>query len=181
MRTAKVSEAISEWELSASLEGSDAAFVRYELAVEGPWRDMGLAEKDYFAAYVECRNNGCNEKLADMLASQQGPGLLTDATFMEGKWDGGITDLKTRLRYKGIAEKAGVNAEGRQYVSGLANYPGDPAAWVDGTSEIKAKCEQRGWNCTGAVEVTSKEPKAPPKRRGNVADRLRAAGLPVGQ
>jgi hypothetical protein len=127
------------------------------------------------------RNNGCNDKLADMLASQQGPGLLTDTTFMSDKWDGGITDLKTRVAYKRAAEQAGVHAEGRQYVSGLARYPGDPSAWVDGTAEIKAKCESRGWNATGAVSVQSGGGRPPIKKAGKLADRMRKAGLPVAE
>jgi hypothetical protein len=143
---------------------------------------MDAREKDYFSAYVECRNNGCNDKLADMLASQTPPGGISDCVFMSDKWDGGIPDLKTRLRYKKEAEKAGVHAEGRQYVSGLAQYPGDPSAWVDGTAEIKQKCEARGWNATGAVSVHSGEARRPPaKRAGKLADRMRKAGLPVAE
>lgn len=183
MRTARVSEAIDlEEETHNFMGGNDAAeLTKLTNRIGELWSAMSEKEKDYYAAYIECIGNGCNHKLADMLASQQGPGLLTDTTFMSDKWDGGITDLKTRVAYKKAAEQAGVHAEGRQYVSGLARYPGDPSAWVDGTAEIKAKCESRGWNATGAVSVQSGGGRPPAKKAGKLADRMRKAGLPVAE
>lgn len=177
MKTKRVSDAIELERLCFAGEG-DTVTLRSRL--RSLWDLMSVDEKDYFAAYVECIENGCNDKLADMLASQQGPGLLTDTVFMSDRWDGGITDLKTRVEYKKIAEKAGVNAEGKQYIGGLARFPGDPSAWVDNTAQVKQTCEERDWNCEGAVSVhSSVEKRVPRKIAGNIADRFRKAGLPV--
>jgi hypothetical protein len=179
VRTSRVASATELWEESHKV--SETAAAQSRCVIGRLWAEMESPEKDYFAAYIECRQNGCNPKLADMLASQQGPGLLTDTTFMSDRWNGGIPDNKTRVAYKQIAEKAGVHAEGKQYVAGLANAPGDPSAWVDSMAEVKAKCERRGWNCQGAVSVQSSDPRPPTRKSGNVKDRLRKAGLPVAE
>jgi hypothetical protein len=42
-------------------------------------------------------------------------------------------------------------------MSEIAAYPGDPRAWVDSVSDIKAVCEERGWAADGDVKVKGRE------------------------
>ena len=48
--------------------------------------------------------------------------------------------------YTAPAIAAGVHIEGRRYFSELAEYPGDPQAWVADRDEAKQLVESRGWN-----------------------------------
>jgi hypothetical protein len=57
-----------------------------------------------------------------------------------------------QMRYM-AAEAAGVDTNGRRYISGLARFPNDPEAWVSDLSDVRRVCEQRGYGCEGAVDV----------------------------
>lgn len=112
--------------------------------------------------YVCCEEAGPRdrERLRDMLERQQGPTLMTDAVFMEGRCNGNQFEKSPAIGdwYKGQATAAGVDTTGRVYLSGLAAYPGDPRAWVGSRGEVQKVVEERGWNCRGAVNVASTEP-----------------------
>lgn len=147
------------------------------------WNSLAPREQNYLAAYYECISDGCTPKLADMLASQQPPGGMTDSTFLEGHCNGNQFEKRPEFgdHYKKIAEQAGVSVKGKVYKGGLARFPGDPEAWVGGRADVERVCRQRGWGCEGAVSVAPTEAgRLPGKKAGNFAKRLHDAGLPVG-
>jgi hypothetical protein len=107
--------------------------------------------------YWESRSKGTSARLAEMLALQAPPRPNTDATFLHGHCNGSqfaagplAGELGDRL--KATAEAGGQNVKGKVYLGGLARFPGDPQAWVDGKGDVKRVCEERGWKCTGSVE-----------------------------
>lgn len=109
-------------------------------------------------AYDECLANGCSETLALMLAMRQAPFGMTDSVFLEGHCNGsqfervpGAGDFYARE-----ARAAGVDVTGKVYMAGLAERPGDPRAWVSGRGDVQRLCEERGWECNGAVKVKAK-------------------------
>lgn len=105
--------------------------------------------------YVTCRESGTAHNLAEMFALCQAPSVMTDAVFLEGRHSGSQFEKSPAVGdfYKRVAEQAGQDITGKTYVSGLARYPGDPEAWVSSRGDVRRVCEQRGWGCTGAVEV----------------------------
>ena len=134
--------------------------------------------------YDEAIANGCSPKLAEMFALGAPPGCMTDAVFLEGHCNGNQFE-KTPAHgdeLRRVAESQGQSTTGKVYLGGLARYAGDPEAWVNGRSDVKRVCEQRGWGADGAVSVAVKgERRLPPRKtgRGQLKKRLRQAGLPV--
>lgn len=59
--------------------------------------------------------------------------------------------------YRKVAESKGQNTKGKKYLSQLADYPGDPRAWVDGRGDIQRLCEEKGWGCTGTVKTKRRD------------------------
>ena len=60
-------------------------------------------------------------------------------------------------KYKRQADAAGVSITGKDYISGLAAYPGDPDAWVKDDSDIKTIAKKKGFHVgkdDGMVKVT---------------------------
>lgn len=112
--------------------------------------DREVTEAEYRAT--------CNPRtIPDMLASGRAPYIATDATFMIGQWDKGITGTVNQ-KYRQMAKRAGVSPDGRVYKSSLARFPGDPQAWVDGRADVKRICESNGWECEGRVNVKARQP-----------------------
>jgi hypothetical protein len=87
------------------------------------------------------------------------PAIHGDAIY-KGLDDGFGNDNDARSIARAAALAGGVNPEGKRYVSGLVRPEvgfGDPLAWVDkgeARSQIKKRCEERGWGCEGAVTTT---------------------------
>ena len=108
------------------------------------------------AHYVECRIKGTSHKLAAMFADGVTPALMTDAVFLQGR-GGCYSQFQEHdgpgSYYKHIAKQTGTDITGKVYLSGLAAYPGDPRAWVSGRGDVQKVCEERGWDCDGAVKV----------------------------
>lgn len=101
------------------------------------------------------RRTGVGHKLAEMFALQSPPAAMTDSVFMAGNINGGqfagqpdVGDL-----YRKTAEASGVNPKGKTYISGLAEYPGDPRAWVSGRGDVSRLLSERGWGAEGAVNM----------------------------
>lgn len=118
--------------------------------------------------YEECRANGCTHTLAELLAlGPKGhlPSLMTDAVFLESHCNGNQFEKTPHLGefYKHQAKAAGVNTHGAVYLSGLAEYPGDPKAWVRGRGDVEAVLKERGWSGEGAVNVKAPAPIAATK------------------
>jgi hypothetical protein len=88
--------------------------------------------------YVECRENGCTPRLAAALALRSFPGIKTDSIFNEGRWHRDqFADTPAYGRWvRAQAEAAGVNPVGKYYLSGLADFPGDPTAWVSDRGDV---------------------------------------------
>jgi hypothetical protein len=105
------------------------------------------------AHYEQCLRNGCSPKLAEALAFQQGPALKTDALLFEGHHNGNQfqDSPSTGDFYKQAAQRAGVSTAGKIYLGTLANFPGDPRAWVSDRHDVQKVLEERGWGCSGAV------------------------------
>lgn len=108
--------------------------------------------------YQLCLDNGCSTELAYMLASRKFPGIAgTDSIFNAGKFQGtnGIDAEERWLRQR--AERSGVSTTGKWYCRGLAEYPGDPRAWIDGAGDVKRIAEERNYSVSGMVNHRAHE------------------------
>jgi hypothetical protein len=106
------------------------------------------------AHYERSRAAGSSHKFAEMVALAQPPGISgTDSVFLEGHCNGNqfANTPEVGEYYRSVAEAAGVSTEGKVYKSGLANYPGDPKAWVSGRGDVLRVVRERNWSCEGAV------------------------------
>jgi hypothetical protein len=114
-------------------------------------------------AYEEMRTRGLSHNLAEMFALRMAPTLVTDSTFLAGHCNGNQFEKTPGVgdRYRKEAEAAGVDVTGKVYLSQLAEYPGDPRAWVSGRGDVRRVCEERGWGCAGDVSVKKPTDMAP--------------------
>lgn len=119
-------------------------------------------------AFEEMRRNGESFNVASMLAYQRPPRANDDTTWLTSQSasiGGAFLDGKPEMvqrAYTEPAKAAGVSIKGSVYVPGLAEFPGDPNAWVKNVSEVKNKVEAKGWGCQGAVNVKAREDVEPP-------------------
>jgi hypothetical protein len=125
------------------------------------------------AHYERCRAEGTGHRLAEMFAFAQPPMSNTDREFMEGRCNGNQFESAPDQGdyYASVAKQHGVNVKGKVYLSGLAAFPGDPRAWVDGRGDAQRLLEERGWASDGAVKVKAAAAEGPPERV-TVADDL---------
>jgi len=117
--------------------------------------------------YVLMRQRGESHSIADMLAHQAAPQGVTDNMIFEGQGTildqcGGDEDYCNYLvnEAKKDGYKPGINDV---YMPSLAEKPGAKEAWISpsgGRSQIKKVCEEKNWNCSGAVKhkATPEEP-----------------------
>lgn len=124
-----------------------------------PWNEFDFCapgdrlDLDQLYHYFACLLEGTAPSLALMFATAQGPGLQTDSVFCSGgREEDQYKDPRLR-EARQRAEKKGVNTSGKIYMSGLARFPGDPTAWVDGRGDVARICQERGWGCEGTVAV----------------------------
>lgn len=127
------------------------------------------------AHYEHCRSQGTSHMLAEMFAFSQPPGSDTDTDFMRGSENGRQFQGKPEIgnEYRRVAESLGGQTKGKKYLSSLAEFPGDPRAWVDSKGEIRKVCEERGWGCNGRVNVKVRNDVAPPEHVAIGEDILR--------
>lgn len=113
------------------------------------------------------------EVFNDMVESGIAPGCMTDDVFLAGRCNGNQFEGQPQIGdlYKSIAREAGVDVQGKVYLSGLAERPGDPEAWVSGRGDVQRVLEKRGWGSDGAVKVKTRNDVAPPPPIG-IADDL---------
>lgn len=113
------------------------------------------------AEYEAMRARGEGHRLAEMLATRVTPALLTDAVFMEGRCNGNQFEHVPAVgdRFRRRAAAAGVDPTGKFYAAGLAAFPGDPRAWVSGRGDVRRVCEERGYECEGAVRYRPAVPR----------------------
>jgi hypothetical protein len=129
--------------------------------------------KDVQAEYERMRLAGESHNTAEMLAFAKPPGVTgTDQAFLEGNCNGNQFEGQEAVgnAYAEDLVAAGGSPKGKVYMHGLAEYPGDPRAWVSGRDEAKKVVEERGWGCHGSVNVAMRE-KAQPTG-GGVSDSL---------
>ncbi len=133
------------------------------------------------AHYIRCRENGCSHQFAEMLALRKFPGLKTDNIFNKGRCNGNQFEKVPGLgdHYRRIAEAAGVSVTGRFYCAGLADFPGDPTAWVSDRGDVLRVARAKGMRVHGYVEHDPGErppmpdvPVAPELIEAEVAARL---------
>lgn len=112
-----------------------------------PATEAGLA---MFARYLRMRLSGESHNMAEMLALKAFPGVHgLDSTFMVGTHH--QDSVLDNYRYH-AAQDAGIDTNGKRYLSGMARFPNDPEAWVSGRDDVVRLCESRGWNSHGMVE-----------------------------
>ncbi len=125
------------------------------------------------AHYEKCLENGCTPKLAESLAFREGPALRTDVTLLQGHSNGNQFEKTPQIGnwYRHMARKAGVSTQGKVYLSSLANFPGDPRAWVSDRHDVQQLVKERGWKVNGAVNQNSQPQEEPKDHRpaGGVA------------
>jgi len=114
--------------------------------------DLSAEERARFEARGKAR-------LADMFAAGKPPRGRTDATFLEGHHNGNQFEGEERVGdiYRKVAEAHGQNTTGKVYLPALAEFPGDPHAWVSGRGDVQRRCEEKGWECEGAVTVKGRQ------------------------
>lgn len=110
------------------------------------------------ARYETLCQEGCDPRLAEMLALRRFPGTVTDREFLKGHCNGNQFDETPLTRqigdvYRRQAEAAGVNVTGKVYIGQLARFSGDPNAWVENRGDVKRVCEENGMSCEGLVKV----------------------------
>lgn len=108
----------------------------------GETREQTLAERDREIA-----------RFADMVRLRRAPGVKTDSTHFAGRHNQFADRPDVGDFYARELRAMGGSPVGKQYVSQIARYPGDPEAWVSSRSEIQERCERRGWTCQGDVTV----------------------------
>lgn len=121
--------------------------------------------------YQKMVADGETPRFAEMCALQQPPGVKgTDRAYMEGRYNNQQLDKMPTDHARNIAtlaRRAGISISGKYYAAGLADHrgPADPAAWVDGTSDVTRVARERNLTVSGAVEhqgVAQPRPKSKP-------------------
>jgi hypothetical protein len=116
------------------------------------------------AFYEDRRREGVSHNLAEMFAHQQAPLPKSDTAFLAAINPGGqqfADNPELGERMAAPARAAGVNITGATYLSGLAEFPGDPRAWIRGKGDVEKLCTERNWQCRGAVNVNAETGVAP--------------------
>lgn len=113
-------------------------------------------------------------KLDDMLASRVAPGLGTDTQFFQGlgtrdPFESVPSEMREFYRQRAVA--SGVNPNGKQYLSSLARFPGDPQALVESRADIERVCDKEGFGCQGIVSRKVRQD-APDEIKPHIADDL---------
>ena len=150
------------------------------------------AGHEAISLYVRLRSEGYTERWAEMCALQQPPGVRgTDRALMQHRLNGQWLDEMPREQANTIlsqAKAAGINVEGKFYMSGLADKRAhrDPAAWVDSVADIKKVAAQRNLTVRGIVDCKGEpQPPPPPQAAQQTADQgddaVRAQARPVAQ
>lgn len=109
------------------------------------------------ARYTQLRLNGESHNMAEVLALRAFPGFSTNDDFMRGRMNGEQFAHNPAMGnyYRGVAESQGVSVKGKQYMSGLASYPGDPTAWVSDKSDVLRVAKAKGLTLDGLVNYTA--------------------------
>lgn len=108
--------------------------------------------------YVAMRLAGQSRGMASVLATRSFPGIKTDAIFNEGKFSGDAGRVGPEEQWlRAQAEAAGVSTNGKWYCRGLADFPGDPTAWVGDRGDVLRIAEAKNMKVHGYVEHDARE------------------------
>lgn len=124
----------------------------------------------YVAAGSTARDR---DRLRDMLESGRPPRGISDCTFLRGHANGSQFESQPEIGdiYAAAARAGGQVTKGKVYLSSLAEYPGDPRAWVESRDDVRKLCEERNYSCEGTVNVRMRND-LPPAESPPVADDL---------
>lgn len=131
-------------------------------------RDVYRTESGDVRKQTPAERDRENARFADMVRLRRAPGIRTDSTHFAGRHNQFADKPYLGDFYAKELRAMGGSPVGKQYINQLARYPGDPEAWVSSRSEIKERCERRGWTCQG--EVTVKPPLMAEPKPGVVLD-----------
>ncbi len=140
--------------------------------------DIAKAHPSRQRLYLHMIDKGESPMLAEMCALQQAPQINTDDTWfaafgdLEDQFKGDarglkqITDSAQQHGYKPMPSDV--------YYHGLAEFPGDPKAFIAQAhgvkTHIRTVCEERGCASKGLVNVKAREPETDPLDVSFVAD-----------
>src|SRR5512135_1205873 len=105
------------------------------------------------ARYEEMRRAGESHNIAELLAIGRFPYFMSDDIFIKGRFcsdrdKNGEDEIRRRRK----AEAAGVSTNGKEYFSGLADFPDDPTAWAGSRDEVREIAKRKGMTVHGMVE-----------------------------
>ena len=102
---------------------------------------------------------GESHNIAKMCATRIVPSTVTDREFNVGRHNNNQFENCPGLGnyYKRLAEKAGVSVNGKYYVHGLGDYPGDPKAWCSGRGDVLARAKEKNLKLDGLVSYKGHE------------------------
>jgi hypothetical protein len=106
-----------------------------------------------------------SHNMALMFVTGQAPRLKTNTTWLSGFGDNGKQFEGQEYaadEYRRHALAHGVDPKGKVYISQLAEYPGDPNAWVSDRDEVFKKAELKGWGAEGEGRKLEAADRPPP-------------------
>lgn len=118
--------------------------------------------------YEQLRARGESHSMAEMLAYRQAPGAQTDREFMMGHptLEQQIGDNDRHYINQVTSNYRAATGHdpnpGHLYVQTLAQYPGDPKAFVSDRGEAKRRAEELNVNVSGMVNHKASEPISDP-------------------
>ncbi len=123
--------------------------------------------------YVQIINNGETKRWATMCALQQPPGTRnTDRAFCEGQRRK-MEDMApgTRQSLVRTAQAAGVQTDGKFYMSGLGGHT-NPAAWVSCAEDVITSCKVQNKGVEGVLNYKVPNPIEKPPTSVPLAEHL---------
>lgn len=127
--------------------------------------------------YRQSLAEGSTMEFAAMCALRQAPGSRnTDRAFCQGakRQMDGMSEVNKKKLYE-IANKAGINTQGKYYKGSLGRYT-DPAAWVSNADDVLAVCKERNLHCEGVISHKAVD-KDPVEKKHVMAPDLVRAGV----
>jgi hypothetical protein len=127
-----------------------------------------------YRRYAQMRHDGQSHNMALLLATGSFPATRTDVEFNRGRTNGNQFEKTPRYGdwLRAQAEAAGVSTTGKHYCAGLADFPGDPTAWISNRGDVERVCREKNFTCHGAVEHVGheSEPMADVSVAGDILD-----------
>lgn len=156
-----------------NLPQSSSARVRGQVVSNNPsviLRGIPIIDSDreVQSRYEAMRRQGQSHNMAEMLAYRQAPNSRTDDDFFRGvgTLDKQIGDPEAiyinDVTQRHLRETGHAPNPNHIYMQGLAQYPGDPRAFVASAGEAKRRAEELNVSVEGFVNHKASEPIADP-------------------